>query len=75
MKAREYIYGLSHARLLSQLNYNKHTGHFTWRASIAKDKVSYHLGYFREPEDAYICRVIAELELYGDHAGCLRYTT
>lgn len=44
-----------------------------WRSSIRKDGLSYHLGYFQEPEDAYMARVVAELALYGDYAACLRY--
>ena len=32
----------------------------------------HYLGVYGTPEDAYIQRIIAELKLFGEHAGCLR---
>lgn len=47
-------------------------GHLVWRATVRKNHKQHHLGYFETAEDAYVARIIAELELFGEHAGCLR---
>jgi hypothetical protein len=51
---------------------NRAGGNVVWRATVRKNHKQHHIGYFETAEDAYIARIVAELELFGEHAGCLR---
>lgn len=41
-------------------------------AQIKHNSEVHYLGIHETAEDAYIARIVAELELFGEHAGCLR---
>ncbi len=65
-------------RKIKSTNLSGYTGvrwvasHNMWRAEINYKKITHHLGYFKNKEDAIKARRDAELELHGEFSGSNR---